>query len=59
MEAGYLFVTSVSDGSCLAVFAAADCDIGLVGYEMSLLVDRMGKVLTPAAAVGAADHGRR
>ena len=48
MEAGYLFVTSISDGSCFAVFAAADCDIGLVGYEMGLLVDRMGKVLTPA-----------
>jgi predicted regulator of Ras-like GTPase activity (Roadblock/LC7/MglB family) len=47
MEAGYLFVTTISDGSCLAVFAAPDCDIGLVGYEMGLLVDRMGKVLTP------------
>lgn len=47
MEAGYLFVTSISDGSCFAVFAAPDCDLGLVGYEMGLLVDRMGKVLTP------------
>jgi hypothetical protein len=47
MEAGYLFVTSISDGSCFAVFAAPDCDIGLVGYEMGLLVDRMGKALTP------------
>jgi len=48
MDAGYLFVTAISDGSCFAVFAAPDCDIGLVGYEMSLLVERMGKVLTPA-----------
>ena len=48
MDAGYLFVTAISDGSCFAVFAAPDCDIGLVGYEMSLLVDRMGRGLTPA-----------
>jgi uncharacterized protein len=25
-----------------------DCDIGLIGYEMSLLVARIGQVLTPA-----------
>jgi uncharacterized protein len=25
-----------------------DCDIGLIGYEMSLLVTRIGQVLTPA-----------
>jgi predicted regulator of Ras-like GTPase activity (Roadblock/LC7/MglB family) len=48
MEAGYLFVTAISDGSCFAVFAAPDCDIGLVGYEMALLVERIGQVLTPA-----------
>ena len=48
MDAGYLFVTAISDGSCFAVFAAADADIGLVGYEMSLLVERIGQVLTPA-----------
>jgi predicted regulator of Ras-like GTPase activity (Roadblock/LC7/MglB family) len=48
MEAGFLFVTAISDGSSFGVFAAPDCDIGLIGYEMSLLVDRIGKVLTPA-----------
>ena len=48
MDAGYLFVTSISDGSCFAVFASIDADIGLVGYEMSLLVERIGQVLTPA-----------
>jgi predicted regulator of Ras-like GTPase activity (Roadblock/LC7/MglB family) len=48
MDAGYLFVTAVSDGSCFAVFAAPGCDIGLVGYEMTLLVERIGQVLTPA-----------
>ena len=28
--------------------AAADCDVGLVAYEMAVLVDRVGPVLTPA-----------
>ena len=48
MSGGYLFVTTVSDGSALAVMCELDCDIGLIGYEMSLLVDRIGQVLTPA-----------
>jgi uncharacterized protein len=48
MEKGFLFVMVISDGSCLAVLAAKDCDVGLVGYEMALLVSRVGDVLTPA-----------
>src|SRR5919205_1958978 len=44
MEKGFLFVMSISDGSCLAVLAAPSCDIGLVGYEMALLVARCGDV---------------
>jgi uncharacterized protein len=49
MGGGYLFVTTVSDGSSLAVFADAHCDIGMVGYEMTLLVARVGQLLAPAA----------
>jgi predicted regulator of Ras-like GTPase activity (Roadblock/LC7/MglB family) len=48
MDGGYLFVTTVSDGSALAVTCGPECDIGLIGYEMSLLVARIGPVLTPA-----------
>lgn len=48
MDGGYLFVTTVSDGSALAVMSDPECDIGLIGYEMSLLVARIGQVLTPA-----------
>jgi uncharacterized protein len=47
MEKGFLLVMAVSDGSCLAVLAAPSCDIGLIGYEMTLLVARCGEVLTP------------
>lgn len=48
MEGGLLFVSSISDGSALGVLADKDCDMGLVGYEMTLLLDRVGSVLTPA-----------
>jgi uncharacterized protein len=47
MQGGFLFVTSISESSALAVMCEPDCDIGLIGYEMSLLVDRIGQVLTP------------
>jgi predicted regulator of Ras-like GTPase activity (Roadblock/LC7/MglB family) len=47
MEKGFLLVMAVGDGSCLAVLAAPSCDIGLIGYEMALLVARTGEVLTP------------
>ena len=48
LELAFLFVTSISDGSCLAVIAAASADVGLVGYEMTLLVERAAAVLSPA-----------
>ncbi len=47
MEHAFLFVTGISDGSCLAVVAASDCDVDLVGYEMALMVEKAGAVLTP------------
>ncbi|MEU7001434.1 roadblock/LC7 domain-containing protein [Nonomuraea sp. NPDC046570] len=48
MEFGLMLVVSISDGSCLAVLAAPDCDMGLVAYQMTILVERAGQVLTPA-----------
>jgi uncharacterized protein len=47
MERGLMFIMTISDGSCLASLAAPSCDVGLVGYEMALLVQRAGDVLTP------------
>ncbi|HEX3388173.1 MAG TPA: roadblock/LC7 domain-containing protein [Streptosporangiaceae bacterium] len=47
MEGGVLLVMSVSDGSSLAVLAGADCDLGLVAYEMALLAEQAGRALTP------------
>lgn len=47
MELGIMVLMAISDGSCLAVLAAPNCDIGQVAYEMTLLVDRVGQLLTP------------
>ena len=47
MAGGYLFVTSISEGSLLAVLAERACDMGMVGYEMTLLAARVGHLLTP------------
>jgi predicted regulator of Ras-like GTPase activity (Roadblock/LC7/MglB family) len=47
MDRGLLIVMAISDGSSLAVLVGDDCDMGLVAYEMSLLVVRVGDALTP------------
>jgi uncharacterized protein len=52
MAGGYLFVTAISHGSTLAVFAERSCDMGVVGYEMTMLAARVGHALTPASRVG-------
>jgi hypothetical protein len=48
MDGGYLFVSSVSGGSCLGVLADRRSDVGMVGYQMTLLVERAGASLSPA-----------
>jgi predicted regulator of Ras-like GTPase activity (Roadblock/LC7/MglB family) len=42
METAFLFVTAADEGTCLAVLSSADADVGLVAYEMALLVKRVG-----------------
>jgi predicted regulator of Ras-like GTPase activity (Roadblock/LC7/MglB family) len=48
MERGSMLQMGISDGSCLTVLAAPRCDMGLVAYEMAMLVERVGQILTPA-----------
>jgi predicted regulator of Ras-like GTPase activity (Roadblock/LC7/MglB family) len=43
-----LFVMTVSETAALAVVASRPCDVGLVGYEMAVLVDRCADAVTPA-----------
>jgi uncharacterized protein len=35
----------VGDGSYLTVLTAQSADLGQIGYEMALLVDRVGRVV--------------
>ena len=48
LDEAFLFVTAAGDGSCLAVLSDADSDVGLVAYEMTLLVKRVGAHLGTA-----------
>jgi uncharacterized protein len=42
MESGFLFVSAAGNGTCLAVLTEAEADVGLVAYEMAVLVQRTG-----------------
>ncbi len=46
MESAFLFVTAAGKGACLAVLAGQQADIGLIAYEMAMLVTRVGQYLT-------------
>ncbi len=48
MGRGFFLVMGIRDGSILAVLAAGDADIGVVGYEMARLAKQAGEKLTPA-----------
>lgn len=54
MESAFLFVTAAGQGACLAVLASSEADLGLIAYEMAMLVTRVGQNMTaperPAAA---------
>jgi len=43
MDQAFLFVTAAGEGSCLAVLADAKADVGLVAYEMALIVKQVGR----------------
>ena len=43
MESGFLLVAAAGAATCLAVLAEQDADLGLVAYEMAILVRRSGE----------------
>src|SRR5207248_11525706 len=61
MEHAFLFVTAAGRGACLAVLAEETADVGIVAYEMNLLVKRVGVYLSsaPRNAQPTADSGQR
>ena len=61
MEFAFLFVIAAGKGTCLAVLTSAEPNVGLIAYEMAMLVARVGQYLsTPlrsAAATAASTEG--
>jgi predicted regulator of Ras-like GTPase activity (Roadblock/LC7/MglB family) len=45
MEHAFLFVIAAGQGTCLAVLTSGDPNVGVIAYEMAMLVRRMGKYL--------------
>jgi predicted regulator of Ras-like GTPase activity (Roadblock/LC7/MglB family) len=45
MERAFLFVVSAGKGTCLAVLTSGEPNVGVIAYEMAMLVRRMGKYL--------------
>ena len=54
MDSAFMFVMAAGQGTCLAVLASAEANVGVMAYEMAMLVRRMGMHLT--AAPRAASH---
>lgn len=47
MTRGFLFVMSTRTDAAVGALTASDCDVGALGYEMTLLTERVGDALTP------------
>jgi uncharacterized protein len=64
MERGTLVIMAIDDGSSLAVLTTAAADLEQVAYEMTILVEQAGSILTPlvrgaapARTIGEQQHG--
>jgi predicted regulator of Ras-like GTPase activity (Roadblock/LC7/MglB family) len=55
LDHAFLVVTAAGSGACLALMAAEDADIGMVAYELNLLVKKVGSYLV--ASPRAAENG--
>jgi predicted regulator of Ras-like GTPase activity (Roadblock/LC7/MglB family) len=45
LDHAFLVVTAAGNGACLALVASDDADIGMIAYEMNLMVKKVGKYL--------------
>ena len=57
MEAGFRFVTAGGNGACLAVLGTEEADIGLIAYEMAMIVTRVGQYLSSPVRAAATVEG--
>ena len=46
LEDGYLVVTEAGAGACLALLASSHADLGMVAYEMNVIVQQVGSALS-------------
>ena len=46
LEYGYLVVTEAGEGACLALLASVNADLGMVAYEMNVIVQQVGGSLS-------------
>jgi predicted regulator of Ras-like GTPase activity (Roadblock/LC7/MglB family) len=59
MESGFLLVSSAGSETCLAVITGPGADLGLVAYEMAIMIRRSGehiRVMTRAPALSGRDE---
>ncbi|RBQ14565.1 roadblock/LC7 domain-containing protein [Spongiactinospora rosea] len=57
MRQAYLLVTVAGQGTCLAVLCGQDADVGVVAYEMAMMVTRVGQYLVSPARNGDGARG--
>jgi predicted regulator of Ras-like GTPase activity (Roadblock/LC7/MglB family) len=58
MRDAYLLVTVAGQGACLAVMGSEESDIGLIAYEMAMLVTRVGEFLSsPSRSAASSQDG--
>jgi predicted regulator of Ras-like GTPase activity (Roadblock/LC7/MglB family) len=54
LDSAFLFVMAAGNGTCLAIVAEHGANLGVMAYEMTMLIRRMGTHLTAAPRV--AEH---
>jgi predicted regulator of Ras-like GTPase activity (Roadblock/LC7/MglB family) len=52
MTTRFLFITSAGNRSCLAVLCTSDADVGLIAYEMAVLVKQVHASLSTSPRPG-------
>jgi predicted regulator of Ras-like GTPase activity (Roadblock/LC7/MglB family) len=55
LEDGYLVVTEAGAGACLALLASSHADLGMVAYEMNVIVQQVGSALIAGPRLQAAE----
>ncbi|KAB2350715.1 roadblock/LC7 domain-containing protein [Actinomadura rudentiformis] len=56
MQSAFMLVTVAGKGACLAVLSDEDSDVGLIAYEMAMLVTSMGHHLTSPSRTATEDQ---